>query len=451
MSRPTAGDAALVLGTFPAERFWASPDHARLPAVAPLHPSRVLEGMDQLLAAVCRPGDTLLTRRAFHPALAEYLYRAGPLGCGHAALEAWDAGAPPVGDAAPVAETWLRRQAAGTAPALPATLRRLCPYAVEPGTAALCDSLGLPPQPEHAVAVRVNAKTFSTRLADELGVGYGGTAVATAGEFHAAAGRLLASGPLVAKLDHGVSGEGSAVISDGGRLARIHRHLAAEEDAGRTVSLVVEPLLERAGDFSCQLEITPGGACRILGLQATINRGFSYAGSAPFDDRERDALLGSGYGGVMEEVGRRLGAAGYHGFACVDSMRLASGVVVPLVEINARMSMGLVNLSLSERLSSPGGGTFLSYLPVSAAAPVDVPRLLGALEAEGALFGPGTPRGLVPLASATLPLDHGPADADGVFRGRFYFAAPSARPLQESVARARSALEAAGVQTPGLR
>jgi hypothetical protein len=137
---------------------------------------------------------------------------------------------------------------------------------------------------------------------------------------------------------------------------------------------------------------------------------------------EQEEVLGSGYGRTMEGVAAALHGLGYHGFACVDSMRLESGEVVPILEINARMSMGLVNHHLGARLAGAGWerGTRLTHLPVACDAPPDVERVLSALDGAGLLVRPGEPRGIVPLGSATLPLR---GDGAGPLRGRLYVAA----------------------------
>jgi hypothetical protein len=436
---------ALVLGTFPAERAWAPADAASLPALPQLQPAYAVEEMDQLLAAVCRPGDVLLTRRALHPALRDYLAEAGVLPARSAALFGWDEAVDPAAAGASVARLALERLGPDPAAALPAAPVALRPYAVDAHTGELCRALGVPPLPECEVARRANSKAFSTRLADELGVGYGGAAVASAAAFRAEAGRLLASGPVVVKQDFGVSGGGSHTISDERRLDRLHRHLAAEEEAGRAVSLVVEPLLPKLRDFSCHLEIGPAGDFRVLGLQGTVNRGFSYAASVAMPAAEREEVLGSGYGRTMEGVAAALHGLGYHGFACVDSMRLEGGGVVPVLEINARMSMGLVNHHLGARLAGWEGGTRLTHLPVACDAPLDVERVLSALDAAGLLVRPGAPRGIVPLGSATLPLA---GDGPGPLRGRLYVAAAAdADGVLQEVSRVLGGI---GVRTPGL-
>ena len=436
---------ALVLGTFPAERAWAPVDAASLPALPQLQPSYAVEGMDQLLAAVCRPGDVLLTRRAFHPALRDYLSEAGVLPACSAGLFAWDEALDPAAAGASVARLALERLGPDPAAALPAAPRALRPYAVDAHTGELCRALGVPPLPECGVAARANSKAFSTRLADELGVGYGGAAVGSAAAFREQAARLLASGPVVVKQEFGVSGGGSHVIPDERRLDRLHRHLAGEEEAGRAVSMVVEPLLPRLRDFSCHLEVGPAGECRILGLQGTLNRGFSYTASVAMPAAEREEVLDAGYARTMEGVAAALHGLGYHGFACVDSMRLESGGVVPVLEINARMSMGLVNHHLTARLAGWERGTRLTHLPVACDAPPDVERLLRGLDRAGLLFRPGEPRGIVPLGSATLPLS---GDGGGPFRGRLYVAA--AADGEGVLHDAARVLAGMGVRTPGL-
>lgn len=447
------GGPALVLGTFPAERGWTPPDQARLPAMPGMQPSQAVAGMDQLLAGVCRAEDVLLTRQAVHPALRDHLRSIGLGPRFHAALRPWDGVAEDGAADASTGELWLRRGDADSAlPARPVALR---PYAVDAWTGELARRLGLRPLPPELPVVReVNSKIFSTRLADELGVGYGGIPVASAAGFFAAADRLLAGGAVVVKEEHGVSGQGSLVISDPRRLERLRRHFEAQEGEGRRVAAVVEPLMPRRGDFSCHLEITPEGEFAVLGLQMTVNRGFNYSASRTMPADEQAALLDSSYGRVMEAVGRRLAHSGYHGFACVDSMRIEGDGIVPIVEINARMSMGLINHHLGAFFRAHGMGSLLTYLPVSSDRPVDVDRMMPALGDAGLLFTPSNPRGIVPLASGTLPVvrpaDH---DPDEPLRGRLYFAAGlrDGTAFDEVAAAVTRVLDGLGIRTPSMQ
>jgi hypothetical protein len=403
-------------GTPGAEAFWEDPGLARLPSLPAPLPDDAVAGMDELLLALCEPGDALVTLRPFDPDHAAYLcdlgFAADLHACGLGAV-------PPVCQALATGGelSWFRDVARGAA---------LSPWAVTPHTAALRERLETAaPLPDVEVVRRVNSKVWSTRLRDRLGLPNPGIVVERAEELGEAAARL--GGPVLVKEALGVSGSGLVAVASPERLERLITALRAQEARGRRVLLVVEPLFERAFDFSAQLTVDRAGRVTLDSIQAMHNRGFAYGASAPPEPALLAVLERAGYEAIVREAARALYAEGYFGPVCVDSLVTREGEVVPIVEINARQSMGRINSRLDARFEAWGRRSWLTGERVTAASPTGGAPLLAALAARGLLWRPAAPGGVVPLGLRSLP--HGGGNGDGTSRaGRLWVAVPHELP-----------------------
>lgn len=403
-------------GTPGAEAFWEEHDVARLPSLPAPLPDDAVPGMDELLLALCEPGDALVTLRPFDPGHATYLRDLGFTADLHACGPAAE---PPVCRAltADGELSWFRDVARGAA---------LAPWAVTPHTAALRERLGTAaPLPEVEVVRRVNSKIWSTRLRDRLGLPNPGIVVERAGELGEAAARL--GGPVLVKEALGVSGSGLLAVTSPERLERLATALRTQEARGRQVALVVERLFERAYDCSAQLTVDRDGRVTLDAIQAMHNRGFAYGASAPPEPELLAALDRAGYEEIVRKAARELFAEGYFGPVCVDSLVTRGGEVVPLVEINARQSMGRINSRLDVRFRAWGRRSWLTGERVTAASPAGGARLLATLAERGLLWRPDRPGGVVPLGLRSLP--HGGGSGDGTSRaGRLWIAVAHERP-----------------------
>jgi hypothetical protein len=317
--------SAVVLGTFDAERHWRPADLATLPAAGSA--GGVAESMDELLAGFCAPDDLLVTRRPVAPVLAAGLAACGVTFAAHSL------------DASGTLEGALLNDAAAVELLRGRTEFR--PYAVLPDTARLDWTDGLP---DAAVVATVNSKTWSNNLALELGLPGTGTVVRSVDELTAAV-----DGTVVVKDPYGVSGRAMLEVGSPGVLRAVARTLAGQD---RRVELLVQTKFEKRLDFSGHLAVFPDGGWEFLGVQAMNNRGFRHIGSAPATPQLLDLVDRAGYVDVLGAVAKAVSAAGYWGPVGVDSMVLAGGTVLPILEINARRSLGLLSLHWERR--TPG-------------------------------------------------------------------------------------------------
>ncbi len=214
---------------------------------------------------------------------------------------------------------------------------------------------GLPPVPV-AIARAASDRRLAAALADELGVALPGALTVTGVDqlrAHLAAGGADASptGAWVAK----------AVVTSAGR-ERVRRTGATIDDATATRlarlltrhrALVFEPWLERVADLGIGGVIGDGGQVVLLPPHrpwcdpAGVVRGIVVDDGAGLDASWRAEL-----DRVASTVAGRLATLGYRGGFVVDAFvhRTASGPRLhPLVEINPRLTFGLVARAWAER------------------------------------------------------------------------------------------------------
>ncbi|GJF30488.1 phosphoribosylglycinamide formyltransferase 2 [Kitasatospora sp. NE20-6] len=359
--------AAVRFGSCDAERHWRPAGPAALPALRDPHAERLLGGMDELLAVLCGPDDVLVTRHRAPAAFAELMREAG-FGARHVT-------APGPADL-PVEQ----RLAEHGLPGLEGAAAQ--PYAVVPGTHEAARRLGLAGTlPDLDALRRVNSKTWSTLL----GLPGSGRVVTTLAELDEAA-----TVPCVLKDPYGVAGQGNRVVDSPARLALVRRGL--ERLPQDHLELVVQPLYERGDDFAAHLVVGPDGGTRWLGVRRLVNEGHSFRGSGPVTAGLMHRLDRAGYRETVEKVAAAAAAEGYHGPLTVDSMTTADGTLVPVLEVNARFSPGLIALHLGAPLR-------MAFVKVGDERFFE--RFVQALAERGRLAVGGRP-GILPLAASTL-------------------------------------------------
>jgi hypothetical protein len=95
------------------------------------------------------------------------------------------------------------------------------------------------------------------------------------------------------------------------------------------------------------------------------------------------SLRARGYFDVLGAVAETLARAGYWGPAGVDSMLLRDGRLVPVLEINARRSLGLLAMSLDQRVREHGLRCHLWQLALTVPPGTGVDTLADVLRRDG--------------------------------------------------------------------
>jgi len=234
--------------------------------------------------------------------------------------------------------------------------RRLAPWGWSAQAAALGRRLGARVEhpPIEAVA-RVNSKLFSHALERELGVATPGCALARSLDELNAAARVACPDPQdkwVVKSPFGFTARGR-VLGRGPALDAASAAWAARRYA-RGDTLLFEPWLDVRREYGVQIRVNRDGEVAVLGVTDMQTNGAGavtgYLFGRPPDPGRLAALEAIG-----EAVGARLAAEGYWGHANVDALDHAGGLR-PLLEINARHTLGLVALA-AERALRPARPT----------------------------------------------------------------------------------------------
>lgn len=410
-------------GSFEAERYWREEELAALPSLPDAGAMSIISALDEMLFVFCRSGDILLTRHGMNRAQYDYLHSLGytfktnlePLtmnsGEGSEAQEGMDV--------FQLLEGLTQENPAGGLIPEGAALE---PFAVLPGVASMVRRYRLLPDlPDEQTVRRVNTKVYSIAMRDRLSLPNVGVVVHSSQDMLEKGLELLEKGPFLIKDDYGVSGKGNQTVDSERILRRLVGYLESGRNIAKKIRFVLEPLLDRETDFSCQFCIDRAGTVTILSVQQLINNGFAFGESHSPDAALLEKLDREHYFELMHRIGNELYADGYYGHVCIDSMLLRDGTLVPLVEINARKSMSLIKHGFDCYLGEAGIRTCLIQSALLAREDACYPALLEQMEQAGILFAKGTGEGVLPLTSGALK-PPGKTRSSGPRKGKLYAA-----------------------------
>ena len=397
---------SLVLGQFNSEKCWRGEGLARLPHISDCNTQTLIGCMDEMLFPFCDKGDILLCRYGFDPCLKNYLEC---IGCDFVSnkepLEQCN------DEASLNVFELISKYPERVADIDFDKDTTVQPYSVVHGLSHMAHVLKVYLDvPALESVIKVNSKIYSCQLAHLLDVGTKGIPVNNCADLVREGITLLENGSFLIKDPFGVSGSGNIHIRSTAMLNRIANHLKNQSDS--IVEFVLEPFLPKKIDFSCHFYINKSGAFRLVALQIMNNVGVNYMGSSNADKDFYNKLDKARYFHTVEAVAKQLFADGYYGEVCLDSMVLASDEIVPIVEINARKSMGLINYRLDQYLSQWNLHGRLCILNVGFAKPLCTSYLLDVMDKNHILWTPNNGSGLILLGIN--------AARKGFDKGRFY-------------------------------
>jgi hypothetical protein len=229
--------------------------------------------------------------------------------------------------------------------------RIFTPWGWTPGAVALGARVGarLPPVALETVR-RVNSKLWSHALEQELGIGMPGACVAA--NFAELADAVARASPRaddkwVIKSPFGFAARervlGRGARLEGAQATWVRRRFAAGE------TLIFQPWLERVREYGVTMEIAPGGEINLVGISDLQTNGAG-TGTGYLLGRKIDAARRAELEDMARVVGARLFREGYAGPAGMDALEHAGGLH-PLLEVNARYTMGFVALAVERELN----------------------------------------------------------------------------------------------------
>lgn len=211
--------------------------------------------------------------------------------------------------------------------------------------------------PKWEVVKEVNSKAFSFNESPQLP---GAELIHSLAELEQWEQKI--KGPKVLKTCFGVSGKGHLF------LPSPHMKKFAEQEFSQGRPLIAEPWVERKLDFSTQWMIHPDHEIDYLGATVCVNdqRGQyneSRVGDLPFIFGKYFPFLELHKEKVFPLL-QKMARVGYFGNIGIDAMIWGNDQLHPVVEINARKTMGWVALEISKR-RFPKQTIALSYLTKS--------------------------------------------------------------------------------------
>lgn len=218
--------------------------------------------------------------------------------------------------------------------------------------APLHDLLWRLPVASPEVVARVHHRFFCFRVAEELGCALPGSRIL---ESLADLERVLAKDAppaWVVKAPLSASGRSRFIERDGPAISSEKARRTVERLFDRHGPLLFEPWMDRVEDFGISVLLTENEARTVSFHRQLVDRKGQFAGieldvELPPEERARVEE-------VVHGVGSALRSEGYVGPFGIDLWRYrrANGEIVlhPLGEINARMTFGLVERALAERV-----------------------------------------------------------------------------------------------------
>ncbi len=411
----------LVLGTFNSEYHWKNDNLATLPSFQDQNADLILSAMDELLFVFCDSNeDILLTKFPFNNVLFDYLNDIG-FNFSNKIRITIDSHNYEQNIFSLLSNNEIKSFQDIINPGI-----KFLPYSIIPDTELLFKKYKISTSiPSIDIVREVNSKAYSHHISKKISTKNKDFIVFSAEELENRGLNLLKERPFLIKETMGVSGKGNIAITTGKMLNRIIKHISKQEIEGKKVLLICEPLYDKKIDFSCQIEIKETGQYDFVSLQQMHNRGFAFHGMQTLtDDLLKNFLYTKGYFEKIDLVVKELVQSGYFGPVCIDSMITKNNEIIPIIEINARKSMGLINHYLDKFLSKRSLKGKLLYFTLVYKEKVDFEIILDKLNSKNLLFTNKNLSGILPLSSNTLYVnnDYGKNNKNSENkRGRLYF------------------------------
>ncbi len=412
--------ASIFLGTFNSELFWKDSALSSLPSCKDRHADLIVDAMDELQFVFCsKPDDLVVTRFPMNSAHKIYLESLGfnflnnvfQLQDNEYTFDR------------SVCELLLENSKTEYFNKLFLPKKNFSPYSILPFSTALCSKYAINTLfPDCEIVKKVNSKFFSHELSKELYEDTAGKIINSAGELYISGCEFLQRSPFLIKDALGVSGNGNILINSESILINIVKYLTKQERKGKESKFLIEPLLNKERDFSCQFEINNEGIVKIISVQEMLNNGFVFSGIRTAGTSLLSCLENSKYFDYVEKVGKALYKEGYFGYVCLDSMMLDNKKIIPIIEINARKSMGLINYYIDQFLSRYSlYGNFISFA-LSIPWHLQYEDILNMMDQYNILFCEKRLNGIMPLCANTLYVNRKPSEKikSERHKGRFY-------------------------------
>ncbi|PUA34625.1 hypothetical protein C8Z91_34740 [Paenibacillus elgii] len=388
----------VIMGSFNAESYWRDPSFSILPSLLINSLDSNIHNMDQILFPLCNKEDYIITRKCISAKHVDYLKTIGfNFKSNSKDLE--------TNNCVPNDNIFSLLSSTSHTAYFERILRnnKLLPYAVIRGIRECCAKYGifieLPPLEN---VINVNSKEYSFFIRQDLGLGIGQIVNDSMSLWEFGRKLLFQNKALLVKDPYGVAGSGSILIESENSLNRIVNHICEQERKEKKTLFIIEPYLNKFLDFSCHYFISQKGDRVFLCIQESIIDGFSYKGSMTSNSAFIKYLESHNYFKIIEKVISKVFKSGYYGYVCIDSMILQGGEIIPIVEINARVSMGLINYLVSEKINKKSYLFSLAYIKAQSNLILSYEMLIDLFTFHNILYTEHNNIGIIPLQFSEL-------------------------------------------------
>ncbi len=410
----------LFLGTFNSEHFWRDRRLSKLPSIKDPQNDAIVTVMDELQFVFCEnPNDLLLTRYPLDPVFKEYLNQLGFNFISNQ-KSIYDDNIKSDHDfESNICMLLLNTPLKDYFCTILNDNYLMSPYSILTESSEFCSYYKIKNSfPDIQIVKKVNSKIYSHHLSKRLFEGSKGKLLNSSSELFYSGKELLKKSHFIIKDQYGVSGNGNIVIDSENKLLSIYKYIDGQERKGKKTEFLLEPLLDKKIDFSCQFEIDKSGKVNIISIQQMKNNGFSFFSIQTADSLFIEQLEQIGYFYQVNEIAMELFNEGYFGYVCLDSMQLQDNTIIPIVEINARKSMGLINYQLNRFLSNYNVSGYLTFFHFKINRKIDFKEVINHLDKNGILFKENRTWGILPLSSKTLVINQN--GNNSVYKARLY-------------------------------
>jgi len=392
----------IFIGSFDSEKFWKDSDYTLLPTIYDPQSEAILSVLDEMQFVFCEnKDDVLLTRFPINSYFKSYLNDCGfRFICNNRPVTASL-------DSEIKNENIFRLfNQTNNIDYFKNLIPRdtaLSPFSILPDIKSFCTQFKLKYDfPDLNTIRAVNSKVYASNISRDLFNSFDSKIVTSAKDIYIIGEKFLKKNkPFLIKDPLGVSGKGILSIGSLFLLKRLCYFIEKQENNRKKTLFLMEPVLDKEKDFSCQIDITKDGNIKIISLHINKLIGYKHSECRYIDNDFSGNITNDNYLEKIELIGLQLHQSNYFGPVCIDSMKLRDGSIRYIVEINVRKSMTLFNHFIRKKFLAVQDSLMIQ-LNLTFQKVFSIEEFIHLLESAKLLFDTKKYEGILPLSGNAL-------------------------------------------------